>query len=164
MLEHLQLFRLAHNQIHFFNSFLKPVKITAFEAGKKLHSSLKVEYYSLKDNNLNSLLIEHEFDCTIIASPDNLHYQHVLLSLQNNNHVLCVKPLVAKTDENRNLIHLQIEKNLLGMVEYHKRHDEANLYTKKMIDEGVLGDLLYYQVDYSQRIDIPMKTFRKIFC
>ena len=30
-----------------------------------------------------------------------------------------------------------------------------------MINEGVLGDLLYYQVDYSQRIDIPMKTFNR---
>ena len=45
------------------------------------------------------------------------------------------------------------------MVEYHKRYDEANLYTKKIIHDGLLGDLLYFQVEYSQRISIPMKTF-----
>jgi len=126
---------------------------------KILNSSLQVDYYDLEHNTIESLFNNDDYDCTIIATPDNLHFQQALLSFQNYFHVLCVKPLVVNTDENRELIKLQIENNLLGMVEYHKRYDEANLYTKKIIHDGSLGDLLYYQVDYSQRIDIPMKTF-----
>ena len=126
---------------------------------KILNSSLQVDYYDLVNNRIEELFSNDNYDCTIIATPDNLHYQHCLLSLENKNHVLCVKPLVVNTNENRELIKLQIENNLLGMVEYHKRYDEANLYTKKIINDGSLGDLLYYQVDYSQRIGIPLKTF-----
>ena len=126
---------------------------------KILNSSLQVEYYDLEQNTIESLFSDDDYDCTIIATPDNLHYQQAMLSFKHNFHVLCVKPLVTNTDENRELIKLQMEKNLLGMVEYHKRYDEENLYTKKIINNGSLGDLLYYQVDYSQRIDIPMKTF-----
>jgi len=137
----------------------KSVENAINKINSKLESSLIVDYYQLKDNNLESLFGIDDYDCIIIATPDNLHYQQALLSLQNNLNVLCVKPLVANTDENRNLINLQTEKNLLGMVEYHKRYDEANLYTKKIINEGFLGDILYFQVDYSQRIEIPMKTF-----
>ena len=126
---------------------------------EKLNSSLQVDYYDLEQNTIESLFSNDNYDCTIISTPDNLHYQQALLSFKNNFHVLCVKPLVANTDENRELIKFQMENNLLGMVEYHKRYDEENLYTKKMINDGSLGDLLYYQVDYSQRIDIPLKTF-----
>jgi len=126
---------------------------------KLLNSSLQIEYFDLEQNTIESLFSNDDYDCTIIATPDNLHYQQTLLSLKNNSHVLCVKPLVTNTDKNRELIKLQMKKNLLGMVEYHKRYDKANLYTKKIINDGSLGGLLYYQVDYSQRIDIPMKTF-----
>jgi len=124
-----------------------------------LNSSLQVSCYNLEKNPIESIFETEEYDCTIIATPDNLHYQQALLSLQNNIHVLCVKPLVAHVDENRQLIELQMKNKLLGMVEFHKRFDTANLYTKKIINEGLLGDLLYYQVDYSQRINIPLKTF-----
>ena len=126
---------------------------------KILNSSLQVEYLDLEQNSMESLFSDEDYDCTIIATPDNLHYQQAMLSFKHNFHVLCVKPLVANADENRELIKLQMENNLLGMVEYHKRYDEENLYTKKIINDRSLGDLLYYQVDYSQRIDIPMKTF-----
>jgi len=126
---------------------------------KLLNSSLQIEYFDLEQNTIESLFSNDDYDCTIIATPDNLHYQQTLLSLKNNSHVLCVKPLVTNTDKNRELIKLQMKKNLLGMVEYHKRYDKANLYTKKIINDGSLGGLLYYQVDYSQRINIPMKTF-----
>jgi len=139
----------------------KKAKSAIKRINKKLNSSLRVDHYNLNENNLESLFNIDSYDCTIIATPDNLHYQHALLSIQNHTHVLCVKPLVANTDENRNLVQLQTENNLLGIVEYHKRYDEANLYTKKIINEEFLGDLLYFQVDYSQRIDIPMKTFFK---
>jgi len=126
---------------------------------KTLNTSLHVEYYDLEQNTIEQLFSDDDYDCTIIATPDNLHYRQAMLSFKNNFHVLCVKPLVANTDENRNLIKLQMENNLLGMVEYHKRYDEQNLYTKKIINNGSLGDLLYFQVDYSQRIEMPMKTF-----
>ncbi|MBC8555092.1 MAG: Gfo/Idh/MocA family oxidoreductase [Candidatus Brocadiales bacterium] len=127
---------------------------------KILNSSLQVDYYDLEQNTIENLFSNENYDCTIIATPDNLHYQQALLSFQNCSHVLCVKPLVVNTAENKELIKLQIENNLLGMVEYHKRYDEANLYTKKIINDGSLGNLLYYQVDYSQRIGIPMNTFK----
>ena len=61
---------------------------------KILNSSLKVEYYDLEQNTIESLFSNDDYDCTIIATPDNLHYQQALLSFKNNFHVLCVKPLL----------------------------------------------------------------------
>ena len=49
---------------------------------------------------------------------------------------------------------------MYGAVEFHKRYDESNLYAKKVIREGKLGDLLYVTVDYSQRVVMPTEIFR----
>ena len=53
-----------------------------------------------------------------------------------------------------------MKNNVIGIVEFHKRYDEANLYTKKIIQDKLLGEILYYHVDYSQRISIPRDTFK----
>jgi len=49
---------------------------------------------------------------------------------------------------------------VLGVVEFHKRYDESNLYAKRVIEEGAIGKVRYFTVEYSQRISIPSETFR----
>jgi predicted dehydrogenase len=72
-----------------------------------------------------------------------------------------VKPLTPTLAEARALVELAREKRCYGAVEFHKRFDETNLYARKIIDANALGQLLYFTVDYSQRISIPMVVFRK---
>ena len=51
--------------------------------------------------------------------------------------------------------------NVYGLVEFHKRLDHANLKIKDSIDSGLIGDLLYVHVEYSQRRSIPSEIFSK---
>jgi len=71
-----------------------------------------------------------------------------------------VKPLTPTLSEANELIKLQQENNVFGCVEFHKRYDETNLYIKRALEENTLGDVLFFQVDYSQRISIPTTTFK----
>ena len=72
-----------------------------------------------------------------------------------------VKPLTPTLKEAKLLCDIQSEKNLYGLVEFHKRYDESNLYLKKAISENKIGKLLYFTVDYSQRSDIPCNVFKQ---
>ena len=132
---------------------------TTKRINQKLQSNLKVSYISL-NNNLTSICAENKIDCAIVATPDHLHFPQIKELLHLNIHVLSVKPLVNTVKENLELANIQKKRKLIGMVEFHKRYDEANLLTKKLIQEGKLGNLLYYDVDYSQRIDIPVSVFK----
>ena len=131
------------------------------EINKKLNSNLKIKYISIYKIKLNDLCKKKKFDCAIVSTPDHLHYKHIKLLLKNKIHVLCVKPLVTTVNEHKKLISLQKKYNVLGIVEFHKRYDESNLYTKKLIFENVLGDIIYFNVDYSQKITIPTEIFKK---
>ena len=136
------------------------IKTVSAKINKKLNASVEVNYISLVDIGLDQVCKNYRFDCAIVSTPDYLHFEQIKILFQNNIHVLSVKPLVPTVKENQELINLQKEKNLLGMVEFHKRYDEANLYTKSIIASSQIGDILYYDVNYSQKISIPTMTFK----
>lgn len=108
---------------------------------------------------LTALCSETRYDCAIVSTPDHLHFGHASAILEQGLHCLVVKPLTPTLEQSRQLVRLQEARGLYGAVEFHKRFDETNLYIKKALAEGKLGKLLYFTVDYSQKISIPTITF-----
>jgi len=106
-----------------------------------LSSSIDVRYKAIREkSDLKAFCLNEKFDCGIIVTPDHTHYELIKLLMDLKIHVLCVKPLVSSIKENKELIKLQMKNNVIGIVEFHKRYDDANLYTKKIIQDKLLGD------------------------
>jgi D-galacturonate reductase len=81
----------------------------------------------------------------IVAMPDQLHYPVVMEALKNNQHILCVKPLVLKYEQAAEIEKIAFEKGLFVGVEYHKRFDRRSLIAKrgcelKQFGEFVMGE------------------------
>lgn len=87
----------------------------------------------------------------IVSIPDSLHFAVTRDLIEEGIHPLVVKPLVPTLREARELLLLLKERRLHGAVEFHKRHDEANLILRRTIQEGRLGKLRYLTVEFSQR-------------
>lgn len=139
------------------------VKETTKKINDLLSTNLNTQYIQLSDDNektFSDFLLEEKFDCSIVSIPDPLHYKYTRLLLEQKVHTLVVKPLVCSYSEGLDLFKLQRKNNLHCAVEFHKRFDETNLYTKKLLKEEVLGKLAYFTIDYSQRIEIPLNVFR----
>lgn len=97
----------------------------------------------------------------IVAVPDNLHKGVVAVSMREGLHTLVVKPLAPTLGEARELISIQKKKNVYCVVEFHKRFDCANLKLKDAIEQGLIGDPLYFLAEFSQRKSMPAKVFKK---
>jgi D-galacturonate reductase len=81
----------------------------------------------------------------IVAMPDQLHYPVVMEALNNNQHILCVKPLVLKYEQAAEIEKIAFDKGLFVGVEYHKRFDRRSLMAKrgcelKQFGEFVMGE------------------------
>ena len=76
----------------------------------------------------------------IVALPDQLHYSVVKDSLLANQHVLCVKPLVLKYEQSKELEELAFSKGLFVGVEYHKRFDRRARLAMKNYQAGKIGE------------------------
>lgn len=129
-----------------------------------INSDLKAEYLALGDNYLESLeniCKSKNIDCAIVSVPDHLHFEYTKKLMKHNVHCLVVKPFTPTLKEAEELVELQLAKKLHGAVEFHKRWDETNLFIKKALTEKRIGKILYFTVDYSQKISIPLDTFKE---
>ncbi|MEN8156264.1 MAG: Gfo/Idh/MocA family oxidoreductase [Bacteroidota bacterium] len=76
----------------------------------------------------------------VVALPDQLHYAAVMEALNANQHVLCVKPLVLKYEQAKELEELALSKGLFVGVEYHKRFDRRARLARKNYQDGKVGE------------------------
>jgi predicted dehydrogenase len=79
------------------------------------------------------------YQAAVVAMPDQLHYPVVMEALKNNQHVLCVKPLVLKYAHAVEIEKIGREKGLFVGVEYHKRFDTRALLAKRHYELGHFG-------------------------
>lgn len=78
----------------------------------------------------------------IVAMPDQLHYPVVMEALRNNQHILCVKPLVLKYEQAAEIEKTAYEKGLFVGVEYHKRFDRRSLMAKRSCELKQFGEFV----------------------
>lgn len=138
------------------------VRRSAERINRILGTDVEVDFKALGTKplaRLNEICEKEGYDMAIVSVPDHLHYDYARVMLENDIHCLVVKPLTPTVKEAKALIQIQKKRKLYAAVEFHKRYDETNLYIRKALSEKKLGKILYFTVDYSQRIDIPLKTF-----
>ncbi len=76
----------------------------------------------------------------VIALPDQMHYDAVMLALRHDQHVLCVKPLVLTAAESVNIEREARSRGLLVATEYHKRFDDRSLMARRRYRDGLFGE------------------------
>jgi D-galacturonate reductase len=78
----------------------------------------------------------------IVAMPDQLHYSVIMEALKNNQHILCVKPLVLQYKQTVEIEKIAYDKGLFIGVEYHKRFDNRALMAKKSYELKQFGEFI----------------------
>ena len=76
----------------------------------------------------------------VVAMPDQLHYMVVKEALRQNQHVLCVKPLVLEYSQAVEIEKEALEKGLFIGIEYHKRFDRRSLMARRDYALGNFGE------------------------
>lgn len=135
------------------------VEDLAKRINESLGTSMRVGYRSIR-GTLDETVQDLSIDCAIVCVPDHLHFEIADALMRRRIHCLIVKPLVPTLDQARSLLRLQHANGLHCAVEFHKRFDEQNLLVRKVLREGRLGRPVYMVVAYSQRIGIPLETFK----
>lgn len=141
--------------------------ISVSEASDRINqligTALKIEYRAMSGDALHDIPLicsEIKFDCAIISVPDHLHYIYAKTLMEYKIPILVVKPLTPTINEALDLVSVQTRADVYAAVEFHKRWDATNLWVQKTLSASSLGKLQYFTVEYSQKISIPISTFR----
>jgi predicted dehydrogenase len=130
---------------------------------RRLNTRLKTRYERVEGDlatAVENVANREGIDAAIVCVPDHLHLAGTVGFLNAGAHCMVVKPMAESLRSAQTMFELQKQRRLHGVVEFHKRFDESNLYARRVLLEGTIGKLLYATVDYSQRINMPIEVFR----
>jgi len=97
-----------------------------------------------------ALLSDDAIDAVYIPLPNHLHVSWAIKALNANKHVLCEKPIALSADEARQLQTASLKKPQLKIMEaFMYRFHPQWQHTKKLVQDGAIGDLKHVQAFFS---------------
>lgn len=103
-------------------------------------------------------LLNEDIDAVSICTPNYLHSEMILRSLERDIHVLCEKPIAILQDELNQIEHIISKKDLVFYTMFNKRYNPIFPRIKKIITKRILGKIInvrYYLSHYG-----PYKSWR----
>ena len=101
----------------------------------------------------SDLMTSPKIDAVAVVTPVNTHFDLAKAALQHGKHVFIEKPFTATTAQAEQLIELAERRHLKIMVDHTFLFTGAVRKIRQLIDEGVLGDIYYYD---STRVNLGL--------
>lgn len=114
-----------------------------------------VEYVS----DVNKIYEDKSIELVVLSTPPSTHYKLAKEALMNGKNVLVEKPFTDSVEEAKELFDLAKSKNLMVQCYQNRRFDSDFLTVQKIINNGVLGDLLEMEMHFDYfRPEVPENT------
>ncbi len=103
------------------------------------------------------LLLEHDLEAVLIATPPNTHEELATLSLNSGCHVLCEKPLAHDLRAAQRMLNAAQRSDKRLMMGSKFRFVDDVMLARELIAEGTIGEIVHFEnlfagvVDMSQR-------------
>lgn len=106
--------------------------------------------------NIDDIFNDPEIQLVVVTTPSPLHYYYGKMILEHGKNALIEKPFTETSAEAKELFALAKEKNLLVQCYQNRRFDSDFLTVQKVIESGVLGELLEVEMHYDYfRPEVP---------
>lgn len=99
---------------------------------------------------LDDLLKDESIELVILNTPNITHYDFAKLIINSGKHLIVEKPFTASVNESEELIRLAKEKNVQLSVYHNRRWDSDFKTVRKVLNQGVLGDLVEAELHYDR--------------
>ncbi|MGM0168428.1 oxidoreductase NAD-binding Rossmann fold protein [Enterococcus sp. AZ135] len=106
--------------------------------------------------DINEIYDDPEIQLVVVSTPSSLHYKLGKEVLEHGKNALIEKPFAETSAEAKELFDLAKEKGLLVQCYQNRRFDSDFLTVQKVIESGILGDLIEVEMHYDYfRPEIP---------
>ncbi|MGX7419950.1 Gfo/Idh/MocA family oxidoreductase [Carnobacterium gallinarum] len=148
------------NRYHLpFSTKLKDkIKVKTIYSRSDKHAWDKIEgvHYT---TDIDDIFNDPEIQLVVVTTPSSSHYNYGKMILEHGKNALIEKPFTETSTEAKELFALAKEKNLLVQCYQNRRYDSDFLTVQKVIESGVLGELLEVEMHYDYfRPEVPENT------
>lgn len=100
--------------------------------------------------SLEDLLEDKTIELVVVNTPNITHFDFAKKVINAGKHLIVEKPFTATVHEAEELIQLAREKNLVLSVFQNRRYDSDFKTVKKILDKGLLGDIVDAEIHYDR--------------
>jgi scyllo-inositol 2-dehydrogenase (NADP+) len=100
--------------------------------------------------SFEDILGDKEIELVIVNTPDRFHYEMAQMALKADKHVVVEKPFTFTVEEADDLISLAEERGKLLTVYQNRRWDGDFLTIRKIVETGVLGQLVEFESHFDR--------------
>ncbi|MFP4845014.1 Gfo/Idh/MocA family oxidoreductase [Winogradskyella sp. PE311] len=111
---------------------------------QKIYPTIKT-FRSLED-----LLADETIELVVVNTPNITHFDFAKKVINAGKHLIVEKPFTATVNEAKELIQLAKEKNLVLSVFQNRRYDSDFKTVKKILDKGLLGEIIDVEIHYDR--------------
>ena len=113
-------------------------------------------YYT---ENPGDVFGDPEIDLVVVSTQMSLHYEYTKRALESGKHCLCEKPFMETKAQAQELFDLAEKKGLYCSAYQNRRYDSDFLTVQKVIESGMLGELLEVEMHYDYyRPEVPERA------
>ncbi|MDG6080255.1 Gfo/Idh/MocA family oxidoreductase [Erythrobacter litoralis] len=134
-------------------------KLTALVSGNpekagRVGAGYGVDGSSIYDyGDMASLAQDDAVDVVYVITPNSIHEPIVTRAFEAGKHVMCEKPFATSSAACQRMIDAGKAAGRKLMVAYRAHFEPHNVMAKKLIDEGVLGDVWFGTSDHHRVLD-----------
>lgn len=138
-------------------------KTAAYDINEEKLNAIKKEFSIDVYSDLNRALSEDKYDAALICSPPSYHVAQASLLLENGMHCFIEKPMSHDLEGIDNLIETASKKQKVALVGYTLRFSPLLANIKRLIDEGVVGNILSLRASVGYYLPYwrPHEDYRK---
>ncbi len=114
------------------------------EKAKSFAAKYDTKYYT----NISELLLEEKnINIIAICTPNGLHFEHTIASLNEKKHVLCEKPIAIKASDAKLMIACAAENDCKLFVVKQNRYNPPVAAVKQLLENNSLGKIYSFQIN-----------------
>jgi predicted dehydrogenase len=119
--------------------------VVCFDSSEKRLQIAKQKFPTIETfSNYDDLLKRDDVKAVAVATPVSTHFPLGIKALEAGKHLLLEKPMAESTEQCTTLIEMANKKKLALMVDHTFVYTGAVRKIKEMIDEGRLGQIMYF--------------------
>ncbi len=128
-----------------FSASIKGVVTRTAEKSQRVASAYG---FPIAATNEDILINDPDVDVIDICTPNIYHFETAKKALLAGKHVYCEKPLCDTEEKALSLAALAEKQGLVAMTVFNNRHLTAVIRAKQLIDEGRIGRILHFDMQY----------------
>lgn len=144
---------------------MQGIQLTAIYSPGKSSERLSNELGCRRASSVEEIMENAEIDAVIIATPNHLHYQHVLAAAEAGKHIFCEKPFALDPGEAAEMVEACRKAKIVLMVGHIMHFYYGIAKVKTMIQEGFFGDILTMHIERTgweqKKADVSWKKMQE---